>query len=148
MWIKRKDTSPISLHSDDSKAVFKMASGLKKIITKLEEILPKVLASGPYHVRHHMCPRRQRKAQEGLPEQSKSDSSSCWSVTQIWWRKAALNRGKTRLNFVRLTLKTIVVKTKKTFCLFCICHASWFAQKSHATFSANQTKNCNLLGRV
>ena len=34
-----------------------------------------------------------------------------------------------------------MVKTKKTFYLFCICHASWLAQKSHATVSANQTKS-------
>lgn len=52
-----------------------------------------------------------------------------------------LTQGKTRLNSVCLTLKTIVVKTKKTFYLFCIFHASWLAQKSHATVSANQTKS-------
>lgn len=127
MWIKRKDTSPISLHSEDSKAVFKMASGLKKIIiVKMEEILQEVLAS------------RRKRAYLNSPKVTPHHA-------EVWHKSDEethdLTQGKTRLNFVCLTLKTIVVKTKKTFYLFCICHASWLAQKSHATVSANQTKS-------
>lgn len=142
MWIKRKDTSPISLHSEDSKAVFKMASGLKKNNSKVGGSITRGVGIRPLSCR---TPHESQTTQQRHKRAYLNSPKVTPRHAEVWHKsdeeRHDLAQGKTRLNFLCLTLKTIVVKTKKTFYLFCICHASWLTQKSHATFSANQTES-------